>query len=140
MTVFTIEAASEAASNVGVTRPIEGLMTTFGFELSDPSMRLNNRLHTWYVGGTLECISANEADWRRIVGDVHSSAKRGLGGNQQQQGIDQQANGGSISYFLPQPVCNGTYMDIVYLDETLRIVRTSGDMVCVSARVPYPDE
>ena len=47
---------------------------------------------------------------------------------------------GRLSYHLPK-LSEGAYLNILYTDETLRIVRSSHDMLYVFARVPYfPDE
>ena len=47
---------------------------------------------------------------------------------------------GKMSYTFKRPI-GGAYIDILYLDETVRITRSNTGVIYVCAKVPYfPDE
>lgn len=96
-------------------------MTTYGYMLPMPNHK--HRLRIAFEGGTLEIVDpVQTSQWRSIFRDSRMEAD------------------GRLSYRLTQPPC--AYFDLLYLDETLRIIRTcSHDRIVVFARVPYfPDE
>lgn len=49
---------------------------------------------------------------------------------------------GKMSYVMRRPIGGHgvAYVDVIYLDETMRIVRGNHGTVYVSARIPFPDE
>lgn len=129
VTAFTVEADDSASQQDGQTNssrrlPIEGLLTTYGYVLSHPDKA--NRLSIWFTDGSLEVVdSRNEMAWRDIFA-------RGT----------TLEDDGKMSYHLPKPEGGGgTYVDVLFMDETLRIVRASTELIYVFSRVPcFPDE
>jgi hypothetical protein len=102
---------------------IQGLMTTYGYVLTHPEKA--DRLNIWFTDGSLEVVHKEDAlAWYNIF-----------------KGEMSLESDGKMSYHLPQPVHRGAYVDFLYLDETLRIVRSSDGLVYALSRVPYfPDE
>ena len=150
---FTIEPDSpqfgSRSPNHGIHRPIRGIMTTFGYVLPDPETP--NRLSIWFSGGTMEVneddVGVNE--WKRVFGGVLPrrqlqekarilAAKLLLGATVPEK----MEEDGSMSYHMSRPIGgHGTaYVDILYLDDTLRIVQGHRGSLYVFARVPSKNE
>lgn len=162
VTAFSIEPPSplfgEDSPNEVVPRPIRGIMTTYGYVLPDPATP--NRLSVWFTGGTVEVDDEADSDeWRRVFGDDTSSDAAQIGpmapprpgpslserakllaaklllGASVPQGMEED---GSMNFKLRRPVGGhgSAYVDILYLDDTLRIMQGHHGSVYVVARVP----
>lgn len=152
VTAFTIEPKNEKfpphTPNDMVDEPILGLMTTYGYVIPNPKMP--NRLSVWFSGGSIE-VNSDEERWRKAF-DQSASPKPTLTkmsrifGAKVQIGAspaEEMESDGKMSYELSRPLGghDKCYIDILYLDETLRISRANTGAVYVCARVPYfPDE
>ena len=166
VTAFSIEPASTEfggnSPNATVSRPIRGIMTTYGYILPDPSTP--NRLSVWFTGGTVEVDDEDDADeWKRIFGGDTTGTAAGaaadagpmapprpgpslserakmlaaklLLGASVPHGME---DDGSMSFQLKRPVGGhgNTYVDTIYLDDTLRIMQGHHGSLYVMARVP----
>ena len=128
-----------------------------------PDPRTPDRLSVWFTGGTLEPAADDGRDleeWGRIFteGNFHShcKGKRGGGGalpplhflKQRAWALaarifmgaeipNRMEANGSMAYYLHRPVGgHGTsYVDVLYLDNTLRVLRGHHGTVYVFARV-----
>lgn len=152
VTAFTIEPRSttvgNASHNQAIDRPIEALMTTYGYVLPNPDKP--NRLSIWWTGGTIE-VNSDSRRWHKVFGSGPlpqrklSERTRVLGatlamGATPSEGMEED---GRMSYSLNRPLGGHetAYVDCVYLDENLRIARANTGVVYVFARVPhFPDE
>ena len=163
VTAFSIEPTSDLfgddSPNRAVVRPIRGIMTTYGYVLPDPSTP--NRLSVWFTGGTVEVDDEGDAkEWRRIFGDDDATTDASQGGPMAPprpgpslserakllaaklllgatvpQGMEED---GSMNFKLRRPVGGhgSAYVDMLYLDDTLRIMQGHHGSVYVMARVP----
>jgi len=145
---FTIEpslADYPNAPNKDVCRPIRGIMTTYGYTLPDPDVP--HRQSVWITGGRIEPNDdgADLAAWKRQF-RIHPP-KRSLG--QQARllayrflmGVtldDEMAPDGSMEYRFHSPLGGhgSAYVDTVFIDESLRIVRGHRGTTFVSTRLP----
>ena len=166
VTAFSIEPASplfgDHSPNATVTRPIRGIMTTYGYILPDPST--SNRLSVWFTGGTVEVDDEGDADeWKRIFGGNSAAAAAAAAANagpmappRPGPSLSERAKmlaaklllgasvphgmeeDGSMSFNLKRPVGGhgSTYVDTIYLDDTLRIMQGHHGSLFVMARVP----
>jgi hypothetical protein len=143
VTAFTVEPSKPRFGNNSpnkfITEPIEGIITTRGFITPFPK---NNRFSASFTGGTLEvngdaakyhCIFNNNETRRSLAQKGKQLAAKLLMGA---SGCDNMDENGRISYELKRPMT--TYMDMLYLDEHLRIMRSNTGEVSVLQRVP-PD-
>lgn len=150
VTAFTIEPNSACTAeypNRNVQKPIKALMTTHGYALPDPNKP--SRLSTWFTGGTIEVWDdvQDMAAWHRVFQSLPSrnlkakarviSARLAVGVVEGQMEFD-----GKISYSMMRPIGGHgvAYADVIYLDDTLRILRGNYGTIHVSARIPFPDE
>jgi hypothetical protein len=123
-------------------------MTTFGYSLPDPEKP--NRLSTWFTGGTIEVwddVSDMRA-WKSVFETLETrslkqkarlfSARLAVGASP----AGEMEGDGKMSYSMSRPIGGHgvAYADVVYLDETLRILRGNHGTVYVNARIPFPDE
>jgi hypothetical protein len=152
VTAFTIEPKSKTlgphSPNDIVDQPILGLMTTYGHVLPNPGMP--NRLSVWFSGGSIE-VNTDEMRWKKVF-DEKNTPKRKFKEKARVFGAkilmgaspaEQMEADGKMSYELSRPMGSHDkfYIDVLYLDETLRIARANTGAVYVFARVPYfPDE
>jgi hypothetical protein len=131
-----------------VPRPIRGILTTQGYSIPDPNVP--NRLSIWFSGGTLEVQDegkdANE--WKYIF-DVDSAPDRDL---REYANIlaakvllgalipEKMEPDGTMSFCLNRPIGGhgSVYVDVLFMDETLRIMRGHHGSVYVCIRVPDP--
>jgi hypothetical protein len=125
-------------------------MTTYGYALPNPEKA--GRLAIWFTGGSIEVINPDDSErWLKVFGSEKLpkrkiKEKARVLGAQVMMGADvsdKMEEDGTISYHLNRPFGghNKAYVDVVYLDETLRIVRSSSGVVHIFARVPsFPDE
>lgn len=148
VTAFTIEPASEqypGAPNKDVHRPIKGIMTTIGFCLPDPNVE--NRHSIWFTGGRIEPNSdpRDISEWKRLF-TLHPP-KHSFGEKAKLLAVkllmgatipEEVAQDGSMNYTFTRPLGGHgmAYVDVVYLDETLRIVRGHRGTVMVFSRLP----
>jgi hypothetical protein len=149
MTAFTIEpsmAAFPDAPNKDVTRPIKGIMTTYGYSLPDPDVP--NRHSIWFTGGRIEPNNApsDVSAWKKfftIHPPKHSFGEKAkllavklLMGATIPKEID--PVDGSMSYDFTRPLGGHgmAYVDVIYLDESMRIVRGQRGTIFVFSRVP----
>jgi len=148
VTAFTIEPSSAAfpkAPNKDVHRPIRGIMTTYGYCLPDPEV--NNRHSIWFTGGRIEPNNnpSDIAEWKRLFAlhpPKHSFGEKAkllavklLMGAVVPESINKD---GSMEYTFTRPIGGHgiAYVDLVYMDESMRIVRGHRGTVFVFSRVP----
>ena len=166
VTAFTIEPRNSLKygpidSNQEVDRPVEGLLTTKGFALPDPD--IPNRLIIWFIEGSIEVVDADDQQrWKRIFDstknvafDPEDYSRRG-GESLHHHGASVLASGrsdketatimepdGRISFKLSGPIGGRetSYIDVMYLDESMRVVKSNRGDVYIFARLPpFPDE
>jgi hypothetical protein len=147
VSAFTIEPAMASfpnAPNKDVHRPIKGIMTTYGYSLPDPDVE--NRHSIWFTGGRIEPNSkpADIFEWKRLF-TLHPP-KHTFGEKAKLLAVkllmgatvpDKMAEDGSMEYTFTRPIGGHgmAYVDVVYLDETLRIVRGHRGTVFVFSRL-----
>jgi hypothetical protein len=133
------------APNKQVRRPIKGIMTTFGYVLPDP--QVPNRLSIWFTGGTLKPNNDDYdiGEWKRIFDKPQPSRTFGekarvlaanlLMGAQVPTAME---DDGTMEYTFSRPLGGHgvAYMDVIYLDNTLRIVRGHRGTLFVFTRIP----
>lgn len=149
---FTIEPALASfpdAPNKDVHRPIRGIMTTFGYSLPDPEVP--NRHSIWFTGGRIEPNNnpSDISEWKRLF-TLHPprhtfgekakllAVKLLMGAT-----IPESMNSdGSMEYTFTRPLGGHgmAYVDVVYLDETLRIVRGHRGTIFVFSRLPQSQQ
>ena len=149
VTAFTIEpsmASFPKAPNKDVNRPIRGIMTTFGYSLPDPDTP--NRHSIWFTGGRIEPNNdANDIrawkDFFELHPPKHTFGERAkllavklLMGATTPDKIDPED--GSMNYEFTRPLGGHgmAYVDVIYLDESLRIGRGQRGTTFVFSRVP----
>ena len=149
VTAFTIEpsmASFPNAPNKDVLRPIKGIMTTYGYSLPDPDTP--NRHSIWFTGGRVEpnndpSDSFMWKDFFKLHPPRHSFGEKAkllavklLMGATIPEEIDPED--GSMNYVFTRPLGGHgmAYVDVVYLDESLRIVRGQRGTTFVFSRVP----
>ena len=146
ITAFTIEPwlpeFGEDSPNKEVHEPIKGIMTTYGFALSYPTQ---DRFSVWFTGGCIE-TSGDSEQWKRIFDQNHAPkrtfAESGklllvaalLMGASASDDMDDK---GTITYDLKRPIAG--YIDLLYLDASLTILRGSSGTIYVAARLPLPN-
>lgn len=149
VTAFTIEpsmAAYPNEPNKDVIRPIKGIMTTYGYCLPDPE--IPNRHSIWFTGGRIE-PNNNKSDiqaWKDFFSlhpPKHSFGEKAkllavklLMGATIPEEIDPED--GSMNYVFTRPLGGHgmAYVDVVYLDNSLRIARGQRGTTYVFSRVP----
>ena len=129
----------EDSPNKGLSQPIRGVMTTYGFILPYPK---GLRFAVWFTGGSLEMDGNKNEKWFQIF-DKDSAPKRNLletgkvfvakllMGASTNDAAD--ANG-KLSYTLSRPMAS--HIDLVYLDPRMQIFRGSSGTVYVHVRIP----
>ena len=170
VTAFSIEPASAVpfisgdislkSSNQAVTKPNEGLMTTHGYIIDNPS--ISNRLSVWFTGGCIEIDQESDLQrWKDIfescnLVDSHNKQKsrrflsfweKRRRRKQKDRGVILAEGGmeddGRLSYQITKPFGGHdlSYVDILYMDDTLRVMNANTGPIYVFARIPYfPDE
>lgn len=144
---FTIEpplASFPDAPNKDVHRPIKGIMTTFGYSLPDP--KVPNRHSIWFTGGRIEPNNdpADIFEWKRLF-TLHPP-KHTWGEKAKLLAVkllmgatvpESMAEDGSMEFAFTRPLGGHgmAYVDVVYLDETLRIVRGHRGTIMVFSRL-----
>jgi len=148
VTAFKIEQDSPLfgphSPNRNVHRPLRGTITTYGHVLPDP--KKPNRLSIWFSGGKIE-PSADQQDlglWTKAFGGGQIkrqlqqkakvlAAKLLLGAT-----VPSAVEGdGSMEFVLTRPIGGhgSTYVDVLYLDDSLRIVQGNKGSIFVMTRV-----
>jgi hypothetical protein len=147
VTAFTIEPhlpSCPCAPNKDVRRPIRAIMTTYGYTLPDP--HVPNRHSVWITGGKIEPNNdpVDQREWKRQF-SLHPpkhgfgeqakllAVKLLLGANiPKEMGPD-----GSLEYAFTRPLGGHgmAYVDVLYIDETLRVVRGHRGTVFVFSRL-----
>jgi hypothetical protein len=144
---FTIEPASGAfpnSPNKDVHRPIKGIMTTYGYSLPDP--KIANRHSIWFTGGRIEPnnMPSDISEWKRLFAlhpPKHTFGEKAkllaiklLMGATVPESVNKD---GSMEYNFTRPIGGHgiAYVDVVYLDETLRIVRGQRGTIFVFSRL-----
>jgi hypothetical protein len=138
-------------SRIRIASPIYSpciLLWTLGYILPNPEQP--NRVSIWFTGGTIE-VNEDHKRWNKIFENPQLPkrtlkeqtrtlfAKVAMGAVLPQK----MEEDGRMSYQLNRPIGGHetAFVDILYLDETLRIARASSGVVYAFARVPYfPDE
>jgi hypothetical protein len=141
---YNIVVAFKIHSNDGESRPVQGVMTNYGYVLPDPNTP--NRFTVFFTGGLLEPNDETDVkEWKSIFGvdapKRHLSERARLLAAKILLGAsvsDTMEDDGGMSYFLKRPIGGhgSTYMDVLYLDETLRIMKAQTGTYYVFSRVP----
>mmetsp|Transcript_15706 Transcript_15706/g.23413 ORF Transcript_15706/g.23413 Transcript_15706/m.23413 type:complete len:772 (+) Transcript_15706:97-2412(+) len=148
VTAFKIEPDSPLfgshSPNRNVHRPLRGIITTYGHVLPDPKKR--NRLSIWFSGGKIE-PSAEQQDlelWKKAFGGgilkrqlqekARILAAKLLLGATVPSAIEED---GSMEFVLGRPIGGhgSAYVDVLYLDDNLRIVQGQRGSLFVMTRV-----
>ena len=149
VTAFTIEspmAAFPNAPNKDVIRPIKGIMTTYGYSLPDPDVP--NRHSIWFTGGRIEPNNdvSDVLSWKKFFTlhpPKHSFTEKAkllavklLMGATIPEEVDPED--GSMNYVFTRPLGGHgmAYVDVIFMDESLRIVRGQRGTIFVFSRVP----
>jgi hypothetical protein len=148
VSAFTIEPSLPAypsAPNKDVRRPIRGIMTTKGYMLSDPE--IPNRHSVWITGGRIEPNDdpVDQKEWKRQFGlnpPRHSMGEKAkllavkmLMGAKIPTEMNQD---GSLEYEFTRPLGGHgvAYVDLLYTDDSLRIIRGHRGTVFVFSKLP----
>jgi len=152
ITAFAVEpwnsSLGEKSPNRSLQHPLEGLMTTSSYVLANPEKP--DRLSIWFTGGSIEmnnngCDSDRDMElWCNLFRDAPQRGFREkfrMFGARVAMGAsipDGMESDGKMSYHLNRPIGGHkvAFVDLLYLDETLRIVRASSGSVHVMVRVP----
>jgi len=132
-----------------VRYPIRGIMTNYGYLLPDPEVP--NRMSIWFTGGTLEVNDESDLkEWKRIFDDstvprrdmrefARLLAAKVLLGANASDAIEQD---GSMSYTLKRPIGGhgSAFCDVLYLDDSLRIMRGHHGSLYVFSKVITSDD
>jgi hypothetical protein len=138
-------------TNVGndefvLRRPLESVLTTAGYCLKDPTVP--NRLSIWFTGGSLKVQDDGDAeslsDWKQLFNQDKAPSRtmtefarllaaRILVGADQS---DEMSEDGTIRYTLRRPIGGHgrVFCDVVYADESLRILKGHKGSLYVFAR------
>jgi hypothetical protein len=118
-------------------------MTTYGFILPFPTQ---NRFSVWFTGGSLEVDGNKNEKWFQIF-DKDAAPKRTAFESSKVFAAkllmgacvnDEMDKDGKLSYTLSRPVAS--YIDLVYLDNSLQVLRGSSGTVYVHKRLPGGSE
>lgn len=154
VTAFSIEPWAPdmglKSPNKRVDHQIRALLTTDSYVLANPEKP--NRLSIWFTGGSIEVNNIDcddsqvwhqiftEAPKRDLVEKLRVAAAKLAMGATIPEKMEQD---GKMSYSLKRPIGghDTASVDLLYLDDTIRIARSNTGSVHVMARVPYfPDE
>lgn len=140
VTAFTIVAEDSKAP------PVKGVMTTYSYMLPDPDEP--NRLTVFFTGGLLEPNDETDKDqWNGVFGSdapkryvterVRVLAAKVLLGAAVPDKLE---DDGSMSFYLKRPIGGHgrTFVDVLYLDDTLRVMRGQTGSLYVFSRVQQP--
>jgi hypothetical protein len=130
-----------------VRRPLRCLITSHGYCLPDPTTP--NRLSVWFTGGSLALEDGSEdqsEEWKKLF-DLASAPRRDLSelarvlaarifvGAQLPEGMDED---GKMKYTLRRPIGGHghVFLDVMYADESLRILKGQRGSIFVNAKIP----
>lgn len=146
ITAFSIEPYHPdfPSKNSDFCRPIRGIMTTYGYTVPDPTVP--NRLTIWFTGGKIE-PNDDDRDVREWKQAFASPAGRTLGekaaclvakllmGATVPTSMEKD---GSMAYEFTRPLGGHglAYVDIIYVDKSLRILRGHKGTLFAFVRVP----
>jgi hypothetical protein len=148
VSAFTVErtlAAYPDAPNKDVRRPIRAIMTTNGYTLPDPENP--NRQSVWITGGRIDPNDdpMDQREWMKLFGlhpPKHSVGEQAkllavklLMGATIPKEMDEE---GCMSYTFTRPLGGHgmAYLDTLYIDDTLHVVRGHRGTVFVFSRLP----
>eukprot|EP00978_Attheya_sp_CCMP212_P030992 scaffold115776_cov53-Attheya_sp.AAC.2 len=128
-----------------ICRPIQDIMTNYGYALPDPNVP--NRLSIWFTGGTLE-VNDHQRDlieWKRIF-NMRSAPKRNLKEWATDLAArvligahvpDKMQDDGTMSYTIKRPIGSHglAFCDVLYMDDTLRIMKDHNNTLYIFARI-----
>jgi hypothetical protein len=129
-----------------LNKPIQALLTNTGYCIPDPEVP--NRLTVWFTGGSLEVQdeSADLTEWRHIFDQrvlpnrnmkekARLVAAKVILGAEVQEGL---GDDGTMTYSLTKPIGGHShiFVDVLYCDESLRIVEGHRGCIMVLSRVP----
>lgn len=148
---FTIEPPQPddpTAPNQDVRRPIRGLMTTHGYTLADPDRP--NRHSIWITGGEIKpnADPQDVLEWKRLFA-LHPP-KHTLGEKAKLLALqwlmgatvpNQMSDDGKMEYSFSKPLGGHgkAFIDTLFVDETLRIVRGHRGTTFVFSRIASQD-
>jgi hypothetical protein len=130
-------------------RPIKALLTNTGYCIPDPEVP--NRLTIWFTGGSLEVQdeSADLSEWTRIFDQRYLPnrslrerarlvASKVMLGAEVQEGI---SSDGTMRYSLKHPIGGHgrVFVEVLYSDDSFRIVKGHRGSILVFNRVPLSD-
>lgn len=126
-----------------VPRPIRGLLKNHGYCLPDPSVP--NRLSIWFSAGTIEVQNEEDLDEWKIILDPAEAPRRDLKEWARVMAArvllgahlpDGMAEDGTMRYTLKRPIGGHgeVFCDVIYADETLRVLRGHGGSIYVFMR------
>mmetsp|Transcript_29161 Transcript_29161/g.49723 ORF Transcript_29161/g.49723 Transcript_29161/m.49723 type:complete len:526 (+) Transcript_29161:87-1664(+) len=156
---FTIEPYSPSfgsdSPNRIVSSPIRGIMTTYGYVLPDPTTP--DRLSVWFSGGKVTCGEEKESHqfqvWKEIFGSpainkgrrrrrrtfregaMVFAAQMMMGATGYDDAMDEDT--GEVSYTFTRPVGGHAknYVDILHLDDKIRVMRGHAGTTYAFARL-----
>lgn len=147
VTAFSIEPFLPAfpdTPNKDVRRPIRGIMTTYGYTLPDPEEL--NRHSVWITGGKIEPNDdpLDQKEWYEQFG--RHPPKHGFGESAKLLAVKllmganiatEMAKDGSMEYTFTRPLGGHgmAFVDVLYVDESLRIVRGHRGTIFVFSRL-----
>ena len=154
VTAFTIEPETPdtfvSDPNYGVDEPIQAVMVTKGYIVPNPHPKLSNRVTIWFTGGTIELHDkSNEENcqrWNRVF-DAKKMPKRAWSERSKlfvagllmgATASDKLNAEGKMTYDLKRPIGghDTAFVEILYMDETIRIARANSGVIYVFARIP----
>ena len=120
---------------------MKGKFITKGYALADPDMP--SRLQSWFTGGSLEPDDKRTGKqmWKEVFDhmgrlELQEHARRLAAwiamGAEPAQAIDEN---GKMEFKMTRPI-GGCYMDVLFMDEAIRVMRANSGTVYVFARVP----
>jgi hypothetical protein len=120
-------------------------MTTYGYVLPDPAVP--NRLSIWFTGGRIvpNDDRNDQREWMRLF--KRDIPKRNLGENMRllaasllmgAEAPSSMNEDGSMDFEFTRPLGGHgiAYVDIIYLDDSLRLVRGHRGTIFAFARIP----
>lgn len=139
-------AAYPNAPNRDVTRPIRGTMTTYGYMIPDPENPARDSV--WITGGRIEPHDGDRAAWLALFAAHPPQARHGFSQQAQllavkwlmgavlPEGMDMET--GVMEYTFSRPLGGHgfAFIDTLYNDDSLRVVRGHRGTYFVFSRMP----
>jgi hypothetical protein len=135
-----------AADNFVIYKPIRAILTNHGHCIPDPTKP--NRVSIWFVGGSLapqdketdmeawkELFDAGRIPGRDLAGRARVLASKILLGAKMPESMSAD---GVMSYNFSHPIGghNQVFCDVLYADESFRILKGHHDSIFVFTRIP----